>query len=203
MLREVHGRSQLYVPQTKAAGTPRDYHRRHLLPAGLRMRGRMMRPCNSNHRLWGTRHPQGKGHRRGARCRESNRVIQLSRGLQRGHHRPRQLQRKNGAHWHHALPRIGKRARRLPPRQQRRLCVETLGYARHSEGSRRAHPKNPSRLQAGETTPTPLRRGKAQGHRRRDSQTIDRRIHQGGTPPRVAGKPRSCTKEKREMEDVC
>ena len=29
-------------------------------------------------------------------------------------------------HWYHPFLRIGKRARRLPPRQQRHLCVETL-----------------------------------------------------------------------------
>ena len=36
------------------------------------------------------------------------------------------LQGQSGAHWRHAFLRIGKRARRLPPCQQRHLYVETL-----------------------------------------------------------------------------
>ena len=32
MLREVHGRPQLYIPQAKDDGPPRGHHRRHLLP---------------------------------------------------------------------------------------------------------------------------------------------------------------------------
>ena len=81
--------------------------------------------------------------------------------------------------------------------------MEALRYAKHSEGGRRAYLENPSRLQAGEAMPTLLQLGKAQGHRRRDSKTVGRWIHQGSTPPRVVSKSRSCTKEEREMEDVC
>ena len=44
MLREVHGRPKLYIPQAKDTESPRGHHRRHLLPARLRVRSRMLRP---------------------------------------------------------------------------------------------------------------------------------------------------------------
>jgi hypothetical protein len=50
--------------------------------------------------------------------------------------------------------------------------VESLGYAGHTQGSRRARLGDLSRLQTGEATLTPLRRGKAQGHRRGDPQAV-------------------------------
>ena len=40
--------------------------------------------------------------------------------------------------------------------------METLGYAGHPEGGRRAYLKNSPGLQAGEATPMPLRRGETQ-----------------------------------------
>ena len=50
--------------------------------------------------------------------------------------------------------------------------METLGHARHSEGSRRACLEDLPRLQAGETTPTSLGRGEMQDHRRGDSKAF-------------------------------
>ncbi|XP_066344236.1 uncharacterized protein [Miscanthus floridulus] len=38
-------------------------------------------------------------------------------GAKGGPHRPQRLQGQSGTHWHHDFLRIGKRARRLPPRQ--------------------------------------------------------------------------------------
>ena len=41
MLREVHGRPQLYISQAEDAGPPWGHHLRHLLLVGLRVRGRV------------------------------------------------------------------------------------------------------------------------------------------------------------------
>ena len=90
---------------------------------------------------------------------------------------PSSFEGKKSPYRDRALLQVGKRARRLPPRQQGHLCMETLEYVGHPEEGRRAYSPNPPGLQAGETTPTPLRRGETQGHQRGDSQTIGRRIH--------------------------
>ena len=43
MLREVHGRPQLHRSKVEDVGSTRGHHCRHLLPARLRVRGRVLR----------------------------------------------------------------------------------------------------------------------------------------------------------------
>ena len=80
--------------------------------------------------------------------------------------------------------------------------METLRYARHSEGGRLAYLEDPPKLQAGEATPALLQRGEMQGHQLRDNETLGSRFHQGSIPPRVVSQSCPCTKEEWEMEDV-
>jgi hypothetical protein len=105
--------------------------------------------------------------------------------------------------WFRARPQIGSSARRISPRECRRFCVESLGHARHTEGSHRALSGYSSWGPTREATSAPIRRRKAQSHRRRDPQTIGGRVHQRGIPSRMACQPCACEKERGEMADVC
>jgi hypothetical protein len=49
----------------------------------------------------------------------------------------------------------------------------------------------------------PIRRRKAQSHRRGDPQADGCRVHQRGIPSRMACQPCACEKERGEMADVC
>jgi hypothetical protein len=81
--------------------------------------------------------------------------------------------------------------------------VESLGHAWHTEGGRRALTGYPSWSPTREAASAPIRRRKAQSHRRGDPQADGSRVHQRGIPSRMACQPCACEKERREMADVC
>jgi hypothetical protein len=81
--------------------------------------------------------------------------------------------------------------------------VESLGHAWHTEGCRRALAGYPSWSPTREAASAPIRRRKAQSHRRGDPQADGCRVHQRGIPSRIASQPCACEKERWEMEDVC
>jgi hypothetical protein len=54
-----------------------------------------------------------------------------------------------------------------------------------------------------EVASAPIRRRKAQSHRRGDPRADGCRVHQRGIPSRMASQPCDCEKEGREMADVC
>src|SRR5688572_2631262 len=102
-----------------------------------------------------------------------------------------------------ARPQIGSSARRLSPRGRRRLRVESLGHARHTEGCRRALAGHSGQSPTRQAASAPIRRREAQSHRRGDPQANGDRVHQRGIPSRMACQPCACEKERREMADVC
>jgi hypothetical protein len=81
--------------------------------------------------------------------------------------------------------------------------VESLGHAWHTEGCRRALARYPSWSLTREAASAPIRRRKAQSHRRGDPQADGYRVHQRGIPSRMDCQPCACEKERREMADVC
>ena len=81
--------------------------------------------------------------------------------------------------------------------------MESLGHARHTKGCRRALAGYPSWSPTREAASAPIRRRKAQSHRRGDPQADGRRVHQRGILSRMVSQPCACEKERWEMEDVC
>jgi hypothetical protein len=79
--------------------------------------------------------------------------------------------------------------------------VESLGHATHTKRGHRALLGHSHRLKTGEVAPTPIRRGKAQGHRGGGSQAFGGWVHQGGLSFRVVGESH-ISQEKGGMEDV-